>query len=39
MNHDYESPVPKDHNTRRAVALEIAVIYGALLALIVWNWW
>lgn len=34
-----ENPIRPEHNTRRAVAIEIAVIYGIFIALAIWNWW
>lgn len=39
MKVDYEAPVAKCHNTRRAVLLEIILIYGTFIGLALWNWW
>ncbi|CAN7739796.1 hypothetical protein [Duganella sp. LjRoot269] len=36
---DLQATVAKDHNTRRAVLIDIAVIYGALVTAMIWNWW
>lgn len=34
-----EHPVAKDHNTKRATAIEILIIYGVFIGLALWNWW
>lgn len=39
MNDNLQAPMPTDHNTRRAVLLEILLIYGTFFALAAWNWW
>jgi len=38
MNDDLQAPIPTDHNTRRTVWIEIALIYGVVIAGLLWNW-